>query len=530
MIEPAPICERVRFQGDRVSSISTRKYQSNRSGRVLVVDDDADFAESLVDLLSHAGHDCAAAAGPHEATDLARSFRPQVALLDVRLGNSNGVDLVPRLKERHEETVCIMMTAFSEVESAARAVRLGADDYLQKPVAPEMLLERIQVALDQYELSLERRIATETLRARERYLRAVLDNIVDGVITFDLEGRIESVNPMARRILNLPLEGPVRAKVQDLLAGVDAAPFEWRTEDGSLFEPRELEMVCPLGSRYVLSLSVSEVEGHSPPTLIAVVQDITQRKEMERDLRAAKSIAESASRAKSEFLAHMSHELRTPLNAILGFSQLMDQEIKGPLGAPEYRSYVRDIYDSGNHLLSLINDILDVSKLEAGRYELKEEPVDVAEVIERALMLVRARSEEARVNLRAELSAGESMLRADRRMVLQILANLLSNAVKFASPGARVLVQTSIDASGSYLIEVSDTGPGMSQGEIIVALTPFGRASSLNSRPKEGTGLGLPLAQSFARLHGGDLSIKSEVGRGTTVSVRFPRARVTLCP
>ncbi len=513
-----------------MSGIPAHKYPLDKSGRVLVVDDDADFAESLVDLLSHAGHDCAAAAGPHEATDLARSFRPQVALLDVRLGNSNGVDLVPRLKERHEETVCIMMTAFSEVDSAARAVRLGADDYLQKPVAPETLLERVQVALSHYDLSLERRIAAETLRARERYLRAVLDNIVDGVITFDLEGRIESVNPMARRILSLPPEGRVTAKVQDLLAGVDATPFEWRANDGNLLGPRELEMLCPRGAQYVLSLSVSEVEDHSPPTLIAVVQDITQRKEMERELRSAKSVAESASRAKSEFLAHMSHELRTPLNAILGFSQLMEQEIKGPLGAPEYRSYVRDIYESGDHLLSLINDILDVSKLEAGRYELKEEPVDVAEVIERALMLVRARADEAGINLSAELSAGEAMLTADRRMILQILANLLSNAVKFAPTEARVLVQTSIDASGSYLIEVSDTGPGMSEGEIIVALTPFGRASNLNSRPKEGTGLGLPLAQSFARLHGGDLSIESKVGRGTRVSVRFPRDRVTPRP
>ncbi len=509
-----------------MSSSSTLNPRLNRSGRVLVVDDDADFAESLVDLLSHAGHDCAAAAGPQEATDLARSFRPQVALLDVRLGNSNGVDLVPRLKERHEETVCIMMTAFSEVESAARAVRLGADDYLQKPVAPEMLLERVRDALDHYDLALERRIAAEKLSARERYLRAVLDNIVDGVITFDLEGRIESVNPMARRILSLPTAEPVTTEIQGLLASAGAVPFEWRADDGSLLRPRELEMVSPRGTRYVLSLSVSEVEDHSPPTLIAVVQDITQRKEMERELRAAKSIAESASRAKSEFLAHMSHELRTPLNAILGFSQLMEREIKGPLGAPEYQAYVRDIHESGDHLLSLINDILDVSKLEAGRYELKEEAVDVAEVIERALMLVRARAEEAKIDLRAELSAGSTILTADRRMILQILANLLSNAVKFALPEAHVLVQTSIDASGWYLIEVSDTGPGMSEDEIKVALTPFGRASNLNSLPKEGTGLGLPLAQSFARLHGGDLSIESEVGRGTTVSVRLPRDRL----
>lgn len=509
-----------------MTAIANPKTRLNGPGRVLVVDDDVDFAESLVDLLSQAGHDCASAAGPHEAAEVARSFRPQVALLDVRLGKWNGVDLVPRLKERHEETVCIMMTAFSEVESAARAVRLGADDYLQKPVAPETLLKRVQIALDHYDLALERRIAAETLSARERYLRAVLDNIVDGVITFDLEGRIESVNQMARRILALPPEGPVTTKIQHLLAGVDATPFEWRTDDGSLLGHREFEMVCPYGLQYVLSVSVSEVEDHSPPTLIAVVQDVTQRKEMERDLRTAKSIAESASRSKSEFLAHMSHELRTPLNAILGFSQLMDQELMGPLGAPEYRTYVRDIYDSGDHLLSLINDILDISKVEAGRYELEEENVDVAEVVERALMLVRGRAEEGRIKLSAELSAGEAVLRADRRMILQILANLLSNAVKFAPPGAHVSIRTYIVGGGSYVIEVSDTGAGMSDDEIKEALTPFGRASSLTSRPKEGTGLGLPLAQSFAQLHGGDLSIESTEGQGTTISVRFPRARV----
>ena len=509
-----------------MTAIAIEKPRSKQPGRVLVVDDDVDFSESLVDLLSHAGHECASAAGPNEAAEVARSFRPQVALLDVRLGKWNGIDLVPRLKERHEETVCIMMTAFAEVESAARAVRLGADDYLQKPVAPETLLKRVQIALDHHDISLERRIAAETLRARERYLRAILDNIVDGVITFDPDGRIESVNPMARRILALPPEGPVTMKIQDLLANGDGSPFEWRTEDGSWFGHREFEMGGAGGLQYVLSASVSEVEDHNPSTLIAVIQDITQRKEMERDLRTSKSTAESASRAKSEFLAHMSHELRTPLNAILGFSQLMDQELKGPLGAPEYRSYVNNIHDSGDHLLSLINDILDISKVEAGRYDLTEETVIVAEVIERALMLVRGRAEEARIVLSAELSAGDTALRADRRIILQILANLFSNAVKFAPPGAHVCVKTTIERTGSYLIEVSDTGAGMSEDEIEEALTPFGRTSSPTSRPKEGTGLGLPLARSFTRLHGGELSIESIVGQGTTVSVRFPSTRV----
>lgn len=509
-----------------MTAISNHQIKPDEPGRVLVVDDDADFAESLVDMLSHAGHDCATASGPHEAAEMARTFRPQVALLDVRLGNWNGVDLVPRLKERHEETVCIMMTAFAEVESAARAVRLGADDYLQKPLAPETLLERVRTALIHYELALERRIAAETLSARERYMRAVLDNIVNGIITFDLDGRIESVNPKARRILALPLDGAVTANTRDLLTGADGTPFHWRADDGRLHESRELKMICPNGVPYVLKVSVSEVEDHSPPTLIAVLEDVTRRKDMERELRDAKFIAESGSRSKSEFLAHMSHELRTPLNAILGFAQLMDQELKGPLGAPEYRSYVRDIHDSGEHLLSLINDILDISKVEAGRYELTEDTVDMAEVVERALMLVRARAEGAGVNLSTHLSSGETMLRADRRMILQILANLLSNAVKFAPADAHVTVRASIDTDGSYVIDVEDDGRGMSSEEIEEALTPFGRASSLTSRPIEGTGLGLPLARSFTELHGGDLTIKSTTGKGTTVTVRFPRDRI----
>ncbi len=494
--------------------------------RVMVVDDNVDFADSLVELLREEGWTCASATTAEEATELARRFLPQVALLDVRLGQSNGVDLVPRLKARESGPVCIMMTAFSEVDSAANAVRLGADDYLHKPLDPQTLLDRVQLALDRYDLLLENRAAAEAVRGQEKYLRSVLDNIADGVITFNADGVIESVNPKARRIFGLVPQGCVSESVQQLLTDTHGTPFRWCCRDEQLIPACEIAMTCRGGLPCVVNVAVSEIADDAPPTFIAVVREITQRKKMETQLLAAKEQAESASRSKSEFLANMSHELRTPLNAILGFSELLSRELLGPLGVPKYAGYVRDIYESGSHLLSLINDLLDISKVEAGRFDLIEETVDVSKVIERSFTLTRPRADENSIQLSYEAASESGLLRADRRLVLQILTNLLSNAVKFAGAGGQVIVRSALDEAGDYLIEVFDSGPGMSAEEVREALEPFTQVGDPMVRSHRGTGLGLPLARSFAQLHGGELSIESRVGFGTTVTVRFPKSRV----
>jgi signal transduction histidine kinase len=259
---------------------------------------------------------------------------------------------------------------------------------------------------------------------------------------------------------------------------------------------------------------------------LATYEDVTEHYESETELRAAKEEAEDASQAKSAFLANVSHELRTPLNAIIGFSEVMDSEMFGPMGDSHYRDYARDIHESGHHLLSLINDILDLSKIEAGKFELHEEELAVADTVQTAVRLVQQRAESAGVELARALPPGLPRLYADQRAMKQILINLIANAIKFTPQGGRVTVGAELEESGDLVFVVSDTGVGMSEEDLAKAMTPFGQADSSMVRQREGTGLGLPLSKLLAEMHGGDLTVESSPGTGTTVHVRFPAERV----
>ena len=237
--------------------------------------------------------------------------------------------------------------------------------------------------------------------------------------------------------------------------------------------------------------------------------------------------AAASSQAKSQFLATMSHELRTPLNAIIGFSEILKLEALGSLGSPRYSQYACDIHDSGRHLLSLINDVLDFSKAEAGRLDLREEPLDLREVVTDCLRLVAPGAREAEITVTAELPAAAPIVQGDARRLKQIALNLLSNAMKFTPAGGAVQVSLSFGDDGVALV-VADTGIGMTPQQIPIALEPFGQVDSSLSRRHEGTGLGLPLCRRFAEAHGGSLSIESALGEGTAVTVRLPAGRLRM--
>jgi signal transduction histidine kinase len=256
--------------------------------------------------------------------------------------------------------------------------------------------------------------------------------------------------------------------------------------------------------------------------------EVARRERTEADLRAARDQAEFANRSKSEFLANMSHELRTPLNAIIGFAQVLRDEMFGALGNTRYRDYAADINDSGQHLLGLINDILDLSKIESGKAELHEDDIEVAPLLRSALNMVHERATSGGVTLETEIPDALPALHADERKLKQILVTLLSNAVKFTRPGGVVTLRTWYNAKSGYLFQVQDTGIGMAQEDIPKALSPFGQVDSALNRQYEGTGLGLPLSKTLTELHGGTLDLQSEPGVGTTVTLRLPAAR--LCP
>jgi signal transduction histidine kinase len=245
-------------------------------------------------------------------------------------------------------------------------------------------------------------------------------------------------------------------------------------------------------------------------------------------LRIEKEGAEAASRAKSDFLANMSHELRTPLNAIIGFSECIKSAIFGPV-SERYRSYAGDIFNSGTHLLGLINEVLDLSKLEAGQLELHEERIELAATVEACMHLVGKQAQQSGIRLTASLDSDYNLIRADDRRLRQILINLLANAVKFTPDNGEIRV-SSVATRDGLAIAISDTGIGMAAEDIPKAMTVFGQVDSKISRKHEGSGLGLPLAKHLVELHGGTLSIESEVNVGTTVTITLPPERIIQGP
>jgi signal transduction histidine kinase len=247
------------------------------------------------------------------------------------------------------------------------------------------------------------------------------------------------------------------------------------------------------------------------------------------DLTTALDAAEAASKSKSAFLASMSHELRTPLNAILGFSEVVQLETFGPLGSGRYKEYLGHIHHSGAHLLSLINDVLDMSRLDAGHTDLQEAVFDPAELIAESLQMVTGQAHQARIALSTDIGRGLPWLKADQRRIKQILINLLSNALKFTPAGGHVQVSARLTEAGLALA-VADSGIGIAREDIPKALERFGQVDSRLERKYEGTGLGLPLCKQLAELHGGVLVLESAVGTGTTVTVTLPRDRLAARP
>lgn len=250
----------------------------------------------------------------------------------------------------------------------------------------------------------------------------------------------------------------------------------------------------------------------------------TQRRN--RELEEARHRAEAANGAKSQFLAIMTHELRTPLNAIIGFTDLMQSATFGRVEPARYRDYVTDIHGAANQLLAIINDVLDMAKVEQGKMSLRDEPVDLKALIAAALRVMSERAQRARLALAAALPEAPVTLRADARALRHILLNLLSNAVKFTPAGGAVSVRLELAPDGGIDLTVADSGIGMAPEHVAVALTPFAQVENAYTRTHEGTGLGLPLVKSLVELHGAELAIESRLGAGTSVRIRFGAERV----
>ncbi len=279
------------------------------------------------------------------------------------------------------------------------------------------------------------------------------------------------------------------------------------------------------GEAFDFDAALARIGWNGGPACLLSLREGSQLGELAARLAEARDVADAANRTKSEFLANMSHELRTPLNAVMGFSEVIQNEMFGPVGVPQYVDYAADIYTSGAHLLEIINDILDLSKVEAGKLELAEERIDLRGIAEAVFQLVKGRADEGGVKLMHDIAPDLPRLHADKRKLKQMLLNLLSNAIKFTHQGGAVDLIARLGEDGGLVLLVRDTGIGIAADQFDHVLAPFGQVDSALAREHQGTGLGLPLVKALVELHGGRMVLESEPDTGTNISLCFPPER-----
>jgi PAS domain S-box-containing protein len=365
-----------------------------------------------------------------------------------------------------------------------------------------------------------------------RELRSILDTATDGVVTIEHDGRIVACNRSAEALFGWEsgeLAGRPFAELfapESQRAAADYLDGLQRTGVASLLnDGREVIGRVRQGGLIPLFMTMGRI-AEGTQKFCAVFRDITQWKKAEEELVNARRLAEKASSAKSEFLAKISHEIRTPLNAIIGFSEVMMSERFGAVGNDRYREYLKDIHTSGAHLVSLVNDLLDLSKIEAGKLELDFATVDLNVLTQQCVALMQPQANRERIIIRTSLAQPLAPVVADARSVRQIVLNLLSNSIKYTAAGGQVIVSTAQNDAGDVMLRVRDTGVGMSEQELAVALEPFRQLATSDRFGSGGSGLGLPLTKALVEANRASFSIKSAVNNGTLVEVAFPGGQI----
>jgi PAS domain S-box-containing protein len=420
-----------------------------------------------------------------------------------------------------------LYTDISEIKQVQCELEHARDELEQRVRERTAELEQANEALKNQ--IAEREQAERAVNDSEGRYRQIAEMSPDGMFVH-VDEKIVFANGSLARILGYPSPDDFIG-----MTAIDLVPPAYRAEimqrraaarTGKNLEIRTADFQRCDGSTVAVERTGARVSWEGKTAFLILIRDVTERKRAEQTLLAAKEEAELASRAKSEFLANMSHELRTPLNSIIGFSDLLTDPALYAPGDTESPEHAAHIYQSGEHLLALINDILDLSKIEAGTAALQEEDTVPAEIIESCLNMVGERAKNGGVELIVDSNVPAlPRLRADKTRIKQVLINLLSNAVKFTEPGGSVTIKAAFDAARGFVLQVADSGIGIAADDIPRALARFEQLESALDRKYEGTGLGLPLAKSLVEQHGGTLELESQLGVGTTVTVCLPADR-----
>ncbi len=408
------------------------------------------------------------------------------------------------------------------------ALMLALTPIQEKPV---LSLVETAPAPSDAEARTEEQAAASALRIEVSELRSILETATDGVVVVGQDGDIRSMNRSASALFNYD-EDETRGRpfamlfahesqkaVLDYLTGLSGHGVASVLNDGREVIGREAS-----GGFIPLFMTMGRLS--SSAGFCAVIRDITQWKRTEEELRNAKRAAETANAHKSDFLARVSHEIRTPLNAIIGFSDMMATERFGPIGHPRYIEYANDIGRSGRHVLDIVNDLLDISKIEAGEMEMEFTAVGLNETISEAVSLVQPQANAQRVIIRTSLSTNVPQIVADLRSIKQIALNILSNAIRFTPSGGQIVVSTAYEANGSVVLRIRDTGVGMTRSELEQAMKPFRQVTTGARKRGDGTGLGLPLTKAMVDANRANFAINSTPNEGTLVEVIFPSPRV----
>lgn len=378
-----------------------------------------------------------------------------------------------------------------------------------------------------------RSVALDLKRSRADIaeLRAILDTATDGVVLLDETGSVIGLNGAAQALFGvnenemvgesftLLLHRDSHADALHYLEGMRMAGVRSILNDGREVSGREKK-----GGRIPLFMTIGRISEEEPKRFCAVLRDMTAWKRAEAGLNEARQAAEIANAKKSDFLAKISHEIRTPMNAIMGFADLMQEERLGPLGNEKYKEYLGDIRTSGQHVVSLVNDLLDLAKIEAGRMELNFAATDLNAIVGSTVAIIQPQANQNRVLVRTQLAQKLPPVVADERSIRQIVLNMLSNATRFTEAGGQVIVSTSLLPSGEVTIRIRDTGIGMTASEIEQALEPFRQVG--RDRSRGGTGLGLPLTKALVEANRASFGISSKPSEGTLVEITFPPTRV----